>query len=58
MEVYVLHDFGDDVFYGSKVVVTLQRLIRFEGKFHTFDAFLNAMHNDIHIARTYKALTD
>jgi len=47
MEVYVLHDFGDDVFYGSKVCVTLRNLIRFEGKFHTFDAFLHAMHNDI-----------
>ena len=52
VEVYVIHDFGKEMFYGAKVKVTLKRLIRFEGKFNDFDSFLNAMHNDIHIART------
>ncbi len=50
---YVLHDFGEELFYGSKVIVTLRRLIRFEGKFHSFDAFLQAMHNDIYIADSF-----
>lgn len=53
IEVYVLHDFGDELFYGSKVKVSLRRLIRFEGKFHSFDAFLQAMHNDIYIAGSF-----
>jgi len=26
-------------------------LIRFEGKFETFDCFLNAMHNDIEMGK-------
>lgn len=51
IEVYVLNDFGDELFYNSRVSVIFHRLLRFEGKFHTFDAFLQAMHNDIQIAR-------
>jgi FAD synthase len=32
----------------------MKRLIRFEGKFKSFDEFLQAMHNDIFTAKHYK----
>jgi FAD synthase len=51
LEVYVLHDFGEHFFYGSKVEVVLRKLIRFEGKYRTFGVFIQAIHNDIHVIR-------
>lgn len=47
VEVFVYHDFGEQLFYGERVSLSLLVLIRFEGKFENFDCFLNAMHNDI-----------
>ena len=39
------------MFYGAEITLTILVLTRFEGKFSSFDEFLNAMHNDIETGR-------
>lgn len=55
IESYVLHNFGDETFYEVEVSLKLLRIIRLEGKFPTFDSFLNAMHNDIYVGLKWGA---
>ena len=50
IEVYIYHQFEED-FYDAEVSMKLLALLRFEGKFETFDSFLNAMHNDIEMGK-------
>ena len=53
VEVYLMHDFGQNDFYGEVLKVDLQSFVRAETLFPTFDDLILAIHCDVESIRQY-----